>query len=683
MNISKKLVSIILLTALLLSTPTIILGASQPKLKVILNDAAVSLKNEIYINEEGQIMCPLREIAEQLKYEVNWNDKDMTIDISKGSENIKLKVGQSNINVHGKDIKLNSNPVVKNGKTFISVDFLGSALDLIVGWDSKEQVLRISQPKENKEVFFSMDKDKKVTDELDTYMKALEKNKNFHGSILVAKEGKVLLDQSYGFADFKQNTMNKPQTKFAIGSVTKQFTAMAIMQLTEKGLIDVEDKVSKYIPDFPNGDLITIHNLLTHTSGLKNYTNSSEFLKLNLDNKDPMEVINLIKDTPLEFKPGEKFEYNNTNYVLLGIILEKVTNTSYEDYLQKNIFEPLNMTNTGICYGKDNGLHDATPYSGFLEVAPVDDRLVLTQAYSAGNIYSTVEDLYRWDRALKTEELVKKETIDKIFKGHIDTSQGVSYGYGWMISDTDWGKKLFHGGNTFGFTANITRYPDEDLAIIVLTNNGYHDSQSLADTLTSIVLNRDYKMPEALKEIEIKDPKLYDSYVGKYDFLNGSYIDVLKKDNKLYFQVTGQEAFEVFPQSNNKFFAKIVDARIEFIMNDKGEVNELAFEQLGMKFNCKRVEEKETTVVNPIIYGDYVGEYELAPNVIISITKENDKIYAQLTGQDKYEIFPKSEIEYFYKIVDADITFEKDEKGNVIKLTLHQNGQNMPANKIK
>ncbi|WP_077367016.1 serine hydrolase [Anaerosalibacter sp. Marseille-P3206] len=682
----KKLVSVILTFSLVLGMFTITFGDSQMKPIVVLNDTRISLEDETYINEKGLIMCPLRELAEKMGYLVTWNCSDRNITLSKDSEIVKLKVGEHRITVNKENIDISSSPIIKEGKTYVPVELFSKALNLVIGWDNKQQVLKINQPKENKEDFFTMSMDEKLQDELDTYMKALQKHHNFHGSVLVAKDGKVLLNKGYGFANFEQNTLNKSQTKFAIGSMTKQVTAMAIMQLNEQGLIDVEDTVSKYLPDFPNGDLITLHNLLTHTSGLKNYTEIKEFLTLKPESKDPMIVIDLIKDMPLEFEPGKEFRYCNTNYTLLGIIIEKATNMSFEDYLQKNIFAPLNMSSTGICYGKNNELYDATPYLGYLEVVPVDDELVLTQAYGAGNIYSTVEDLYRWDRGLKTEQLVKKETLDKIFTEHVAVSEGGSYGYGWMIAHTDKGKQILHGGNTFGFTSNIAKYIDEDLTIIILTNNGYYNISSLTETLANIVFKKDYKIPEAKKEIKIDNTELYDSYEGKYEFLNGAYIDIIKKDKKLFAQVTGQDAFEIFPETNNKFFAKVIDASIEFKTNDKGEVTELIFEQIGMEFICKRVEDIEEQIevtVDPKIYEEYVGEYELIPGLIITITTEDNHIYAQLTGQDAFEIFPMSESDYFYKIVDAKITFERDENGKVANLVLHQNGQDMPAIKVK
>lgn len=683
---SKRLISAILVLSLILGMSSITFGTSQPKPNAMLNGTTISLENGIYVNESGQIMCPLRELAEKMDYNVTWNDNDKSIGITNNTKDIKLTIGQSTVAVNGEKFNLKSNPIIKGDKTFVPLELFSNGFNLIVGWDSKNQVLKINQPKENKEDFFAIHEDKKIQDELDTYMKALEKNRNFHGSVLVTKDGKILLDKGYGFSNLEQNTMNKPQTKFAIGSMTKQFTAMAIMQLNEKGLINVDDKISKYFPELPNGEKITIHNLLTHTSGLMNYTDLSEFWALKPDNKDPLTVINLIKDMPLEFEPGKQFKYCNTNYVLLGMIVENVTGMTLEDYLQKNIFAPLNMTNTGICYGKNNQYHDATPYSGYLEVVPVDDDLTLTQAYGAGSMYSTVEDLYRWDQALKTEKLVKKATLDKIFKEHIAFSETDGYGYGWMISNTENGKEIYHNGNTLGFTSNIARYMDKGISIIILTNNGYCNVMDLTNSLANIVLNKDYEVPKAIEEIKIDDPDLLNKYEGKYEFINGTYLNIIKKDNRLYAQVTGQEAFEIYSQSNNKFFAKLVDASFEFKTNDKGEVTEIIFNQLGAEIVCKRVDdakEKVEITVDPKIYDDYVGEYELVPGLTITITQKDNRLYAQVTGQDAFEIFPKSESEYFYKIVDAEITFERDDNGKVTKLVLHQNGQDMPAAKIK
>lgn len=681
----KRLLSIVLAISLVLGISGFSLANDEYTFDFILNNRNVSLENKSYVNEEGKIMVPLREVAEGMDYLVEWNGEDKVITVSKGFQVIKLKIDGSLVSVNDEKINMDIKPRVKDSKTFVPIEFFSRGLDLVVGLDNKHKVIQVNEPNENKEVFFNISKDIEKINELEAYMETLEKNQNFYGSILVSKDGEILLNKAYGFSDLQQNIENKSQTKFAIGSITKQFTAMGIMQLSEKGLINVEDKVSKYFPDLPNGELITIHNLLTHTSGLKNFTQVQEFLHLDENKKITTDMVNLVKDIPLEFQPGEEYRYSNTNYLLLGIVLEKVTGMSYEEYLYENIFEPLNMKNTGISYGKKSLTYDATAYSGFLEVVPVDDEILLSRAHGAGNIYSTVEDLYRWDQALKTEKLVKKETLDKIFTSHVTAPQLGDYGYGWVISSEDIGEKVWHDGNTLGFSSNISRYIDENLTIIVLTNKGYYNTFPLVSDLVSIVMEKDYEMPEALKEIEIDDPDLYNKYVGRYSVFQGVYIDIIEENNKLYAQVTDQGAFEIFPKSNSEFFAKLLDVRIKFNVKDDNNASELVLEQLGLKFVCPRVEEKEREIadIDSVIYNEYIGEYELAPDLIFTISTAEDKLYAQLTGQDAFEIFPMSENEYFYKDIVAKITFVKDHSGNVVELILNQYGQDTPAKKIK
>lgn len=682
---SKKLVSLVLIISLIFGMTSISLGAPGPSPSLLLNDKTISLEQEIYANEAGQLMVPLRQVAEELKYEVLWNDEDLSIELKNSSNIVKLKIGKFELSLNNKEIILNTAPVLKDYKTFVPVEIFSGSLGLIVGWDSVQERLKLNQPKENTEMYFQESEEKEITVELENYIKALVEKENFHGSILVAKGGKFLLNSGYEFADFNQNTLNKPGTTFAIGSVTKQFTAMAIMQLVEKGLINVKDKASKYLPKMPHGDLITIENLLTHTSGLVNFTIVEGFFSIDSEGKTPMDMLNLIKDMPLEYTPGDGFKYSNTNYLALGMIVEKVTGMSLEKYLNKNIFTPLNMVSTGTSYGESNNIHDATAYTGYLDVVPVDDSILLKKAYGAGNLYSTVEDLYRWDRALNTNQIVKKETLDKIFHEYVDVTDTIDYGLGWMIEQTEKGKKISHGGNTLGFTSNIARYVDEDLTVIVLTNNGYYDVDSVTDDLSSIALKMDYDMPIGLVEIEIEDYDIYNKYVGKYHFLQGTYLQIVRAENKLYAQVTGQDAFEIYPRAIDGFFAKIVDASISFVEED-GVVDMLVFKQSGMEIECYRAEAQEEKVIAEIdaaIYEEYIGEYEMAPGAIITITTADNKIFAKLTGQDNFEIFPTSETEYFYKIVDATITFHKDDKGVVSSLVLKQSGQEMAAQKNK
>lgn len=682
---SKKLVSILLIFTLLFSMSSISMGAPGANPRLVLDNKNLSLEQEIYLNDSKQIMVPLRAVAEKLNYVLSWNNTDKCIELKNSSRTVKLKIGKPNVSIDNIEISLSSAPVLKNDKTFIPVEVFSKALGLIVGWDTVSGKLNITQPKENKEEFFQISKEDKIIQELETYINALIEKENFHGSILVAQGGKLLINSGYGLADFSQNTLNKPGTRFAIGSVSKQFTAMAIMQLVEKNLISLDDKVSKYIPKMPHADLITIKNLLTHTSGLENFTNVNGFFLINSEKTTPKDMLDLIKDLPLEYTPGDGFKYSNTNYLVLGMIVEKITDMSLENYLDKNIFTPLNMTNTGTAYGESNNIHDATAYAGYLDVVPIDDSTLLKKAFGAGNLYSTVEDLYRWDRALNTEKIVKKETLAKIFTEYIDVTDDVNYGLGWMIEQTEKGKEIYHGGNTLGFTSNIARYIDEDLTVIVLTNNGYYDVEAVTEDLSSIVLHKEYKMPVGLVEVKLENYDIYDKYIGKYSFMQGSFIEITRVENKLYAQATGQGPFEIFPRAIDDFFARIADINIKFVEID-GIVDMFIFNQLGLEMECYKTEpedEKKVVEIDTAIYKDYIGEYELAPGTILTITQVEKNIFAQVTGQENFQIYPMSNTEYFYKVIDATITFNKDEKGKVVNLVLKQMGQEIPAKKIK
>ena len=681
----KRIVSFLLIFSLIFGMASVSIGVEESSFKLLLNDKNISLEQNIYINEMGQLMIPLRQVAEDLDYEVSWNNIGQSIELKNNLNTVKLQIGNSKLSLNNKEIVLSTPPILKNSKTFVPTEIFSKALGLIVGWDSGQGVLSFNQRKENTEAFFQISDNKEITLELEDYMKAVEEKENFHGSILVARNDEILLSKGYGRADFTQNTLNKPGTSFAIGSVTKQFTAMAIMQLVEKNLINLNDKVSKYFPNLAHGDLITVENLLTHTSALVNFTELNQFFTMNSKDLTPMDMVDLIKDMDLEYTPGDGFKYSNTNYLLLVMIVENVSSLSLEEYLEKNIFTPLKMTSTGTAYGKNNKIHDASAYSGYIQVTPIDDSVLLRKVHGAGNLYSTVEDLYRWDRGLNTEKVVKKETLDKIFNEYVEVTDTVSYGYGWMIEEGEKGKQISHGGNTLGFTSNISRYTEENLTVIVLTNNGYYDVESITDDLSSIVLKKEYKMPVGLVEIEIDDYDIYNKYEGNYHFIQGTFLEIKRVEDKLYAQATGQPAFEIFPSAIDDFFAKIADIRIQFIVED-GEVGMLVFNQLGIEIECYRAEAQEEKVIADIdttIYKEYIGEYEMAPGVNVIITTSEKKIFAQVTGQESFEIFPMYEIEYFYKVVDATITFVKNQEGQVVNLVLKQQGQDMAAQKIK
>jgi len=344
------------------------------------------------------------------------------------------------------------------------------------------------------------------------YIGAYLKMGNFSGSVLIAKDGEILLNKGYGMANYEHDVPNTPKTKFRLGSVTKQFTSMAIMQLQEKGLLNVNAPIKKYIIDYPNGEKITIHHLLTHTSGIPNFTSIPDYRETMMLLSPVEKTIERFKDKPLEFTPGEKYKYSNSGYILLGCIIEKVSKKSYEEYTKENIFQPLNMANTGYDHHSPILKHRASGYSlsgdGLINAPYID----MSIPHGAGALYSTVEDLYIWDRALYTEKLVSKSSLDNIF-----TPFKENYGYGWQITESFNHKHISHGGGINGFSTYISRYVDDDVCIIVLSNFERSSTQKISKDLAAIVFGEKYELPEERKAVKL-DPKIYDTYVGQYEF---------------------------------------------------------------------------------------------------------------------------------------------------------------------
>lgn len=324
----------------------------------------------------------------------------------------------------------------------------------------------------------------------DAYIRAA----GIQGSVLLAKGGKIVLAKGYGLANIELDVPNKPETKFRLGSITKQFTAAAILQLQEKGKLEVGDPISKYIPGAPaawNG--ITIHHLLTHTSGIPSYTGDAGYQNHMRERTGaPLDFIDHFRDRPLEFTPGEKFHYDNSGYFLLGVIIEQVSGMKYEDYLRLKVFEPLQMTDTGYDWPATILKNRASGYSkdsGGKEINA--DFLDMGQPYAAGSLYSTVLDLYKWDRALYTTKVLNAQSLEAAFTpGQFDWAEGIKYGYGWGIEQVHGHKTVGHGGGINGFSTVIWRAIKEDAVAIVLSNNDAGSNVGKAGKeLLQLVLN--------------------------------------------------------------------------------------------------------------------------------------------------------------------------------------------------
>lgn len=331
----------------------------------------------------------------------------------------------------------------------------------------------------------------------DAYFTALNASQRFNGAILLARDGKVIIKKGYGKANFEWDIPNTPSTKFRIGSITKQFTSMAIMQLEAAGRLSVDDPISKHLTDYPKpvADRVTIQHLLTHSSGIPSYTEPADYgTQMTL----PFTVAQMIarfKDKPLEFEPGSRFKYDNSGYFLLGAIIEKVSGETYEAYLRDHIFGRLGMADSG--YDRSNVIlkNRAAGYGmrpTGLENAPYLD---MGQPYAAGSLYSTVEDLLRWDQALYTTTLVPQASLDRIFKPWIAAGAMGSYGYGWGISTVKGHRAIWHNGGINGFNTYISRFPDDHAVFIWLCNVTGPTVMTLNQDVTGILFGEKIEPP--------------------------------------------------------------------------------------------------------------------------------------------------------------------------------------------
>ncbi len=317
-----------------------------------------------------------------------------------------------------------------------------------------------------------------ITAKADTYLSKLVKAKLFSGSVLMARNGTVILSKGYGEADRKKHWVNTAQTKFRLGSLTKQFTAMAILILQAQGKLNVRDRICTYLSNCPTSwQAITIHQLLTHTSGIPDFARFPDFKITMRSPSSPTETIARFKNKPLEFQSGEKFSYSNSGYILLGAIIEQASGKSYEAFLKEHIFVPLQMVDSGY----DHNQGDLAV--GYRDQANVADFVDMSIPYAAGGLYSTVEDLYRWDQALYTDKLIPKSLRDQMFTAF----GGFGYGYGWGIGKEGDRPVASHVGGVQGFSSSITRYPNDKVVIIVLGNREDGDSGTIGVQLAKMV----------------------------------------------------------------------------------------------------------------------------------------------------------------------------------------------------
>ncbi len=425
---------------------------------------------------------------------------------------------------------------------------------------------------------------------IDSLMEFYSQSLNYNGVAFVSQKGKTIYSKGFGYKDKDKNIMNDANGIYQIGSITKQFTSEIILMLAKEHKLDVQDKLTKYYPDYKSGDKITLENLLTHTSGIYNYTEDTFWKKYPTQPLTREQMMGIFKDKPLEFEPGSKFEYSNSNYILLSNIIEKITGKTYEQVARERILTPRGMTSSGfdfthlkdarkvMCY---NSIGMNANYVDSFYYSPIEDS---SQSYGAGSMYSTTADMYKWHRALLEHKLLDKAWQDRAYTPFKD-----NYGYAWFINEKlVKGKKMVaHSGRISGFCSYILRIESDDLCIILLSNVAFgSDVNDIAKSIVKCIYDPAFKIPAVRKEISLSS-EIIKRYVGDYALTLDTSVSIHfeLKGKYLIGKVIGQEEDRLLPQSENMFFTKLVDARFEFVKDDKGGYK-LVLHQHGQEFEA-------------------------------------------------------------------------------------------------
>lgn len=496
-----------------------------------------------------------------------------------------------------------------------------------------------------------------------------------HGSCCMS-EGRIAID-----ADAKVNE----KSVFEIGSITKAFTGVLLADMVLRGEVSLDDPVQKFLPGgtkMPTrGDKqITLRDLATHRSGLPRLPENLE--PADPDNPyadyDEKRLLDFLSNHQLARDIGEKYEYSNLGAGLLGYVLARKAGKSYEQLVIERVCKPLGMNDTRVTLTDDMKSRLARGHSDGKPVKSWDiDALA-----GAGALRSTPLDMVNFVEAnLKPTDTPISKALQASFKDRVETATpDLSVGLGWHVWKKHGTEIILHNGGTGGYRSFCGFAPDKKLGVVLLTNSDFD-----LDAAGLHMLEPKYQLPEIKKSTKIEGAKL-DDFVGFYELQPGVIITITREDDQLFAQLTGQPKFPVFAESDSKFFFKVVDAQLSFIREADGKVDHLILHQNGNR-KCQKLKDYKPPVqveipVDAKILEQYVGRYELAPGVMFDVQLKDGQLQIQITGQPRFPVFPQAEDKFFYKVVEAQLTFKKDDSGKVTSLILHQGGVDQTARRI-
>ena len=402
------------------------------------------------------------------------------------------------------------------------------------------------------------------------YLGAQQRLGRFSGAVLVARGPRPLFRRGYGMADYAHSVRNTPQTAFRIGSQTKLFTAVAVLQLAELGALSLTEPLARFLPDYPGGERISLHHLLTNSSGIPDYIAQPEFTPEQGRPHTLEQLIARFRDKPALFPPGGSYAYSNSGWVLLGAVIERASGMSYGDYLRDRVLAPAGLRHSGLALGQEVVPGLAGGYlsgdAGPIRAAYLDNSL----QHAAGGLHASADDLLRWWRALVTGRLLKPASLALLTSPHIETDYG-PYGYGVALCEAHGRRYIESSGGTLGYVSVTAWYPDADLTVIVLANFENSPFNEIARDLAAIAFGEPYELPTGRRFITL-DPAQLSAYEGRYrmSFLGRAHVlEVRREGDELMAEVEGLPAARLRPLSPTRFFAQMKgEVELEFPAGD-------------------------------------------------------------------------------------------------------------------
>jgi CubicO group peptidase (beta-lactamase class C family) len=497
-------------------------------------------------------------------------------------------------------------------------------------------------------------------------------------ALAVIRDGQIVYKKGYGAANLDHNIPITPQTVFDIGSTSKQFTAGSIALLALEGKLSLDDDIRKHIPELPEyAKPITIRHLVHHTSGVRDYGTLWGLAGMEDHNVyTTQDIVNICaQQKDLNFLPGDEYLYSNSGYILLAVIVERVSGLTLGEYAKKHIFEPLGMNSTRIYEDRTAVIKNrATGYSKNDKGGYSIDHYINFAMGGDGQVLTTVEDLFLWDQNFCDPKVGGKEFLDLIHtRGILNSGKELDYAFGLMHGEHRGVKTVHHGGAWGGFRAQLIRVPEHRFSVVMLSNLGSVNPSALANRVIDIYLadhlEPEEKKPESKtsKEAVISvDPKVFDLYEGKYQLDIGLMFEVLKENSRLWIQVEGQPKFELKPLSETRYYLEMVDGYVTFHKEDSRKVTKMTLSQGGRDISGKRI---ETSPLSPDQMKDYAGEYysdEL--RVTYTLLVDQGKLYAQIGNKDKIELNVMEDDEFAGSMFTG--TFKRNADGQVIGFSL-------------